>query len=196
MARAKGRSIPTDLDFRGGSDYPLHLHYMEEPGMPRAVLTQLMFEGSAEEAMNLYVSLFKGSAVQRIERYAQGEQGAEGSVKRAEFTLGGHHLSCIDSPIQHGFTFTPSMSLFVECADEAELDASFQQLSAGGGADAAGQLRVQHEVRLGPGPLRRLLAAEPGLKAPPASRYQRKPMTPGDFSCSIRLQVNRAACPC
>jgi predicted 3-demethylubiquinone-9 3-methyltransferase (glyoxalase superfamily) len=38
--------------------------------MARAVLTQLMFEGSAEEAMNLYVSLFKGSAVQRIERYA------------------------------------------------------------------------------------------------------------------------------
>src|SRR5262245_43382313 len=100
--------------------------------MPRAVLTQLMFEGAAEEAMNLYVSLFKGSAVQRIERYGPGEQGAEGSVKRAESTLGGHHLSCIDSPIKHGFTFTPSMSLFVECGDEAELDGAFQQLAPGG----------------------------------------------------------------
>ena len=30
--------------------------------MARAVLTQLMFEGAAEEAVNLYVSLFKGSA--------------------------------------------------------------------------------------------------------------------------------------
>jgi len=47
--------------------------------MPRAVLTQLMFEGSAEEAMNLSVSLFNGS-VQGLERYAPGEQGAEGSA--------------------------------------------------------------------------------------------------------------------
>jgi hypothetical protein len=30
----------------------------EESSMPRAVLTQLMLEGTAEEAMNLYVSLF------------------------------------------------------------------------------------------------------------------------------------------
>jgi predicted 3-demethylubiquinone-9 3-methyltransferase (glyoxalase superfamily) len=100
--------------------------------MARAVRTFLMFEGAAEEAMNFYVSLFKGSAVERVERYGPGERGAEGSVKRADFTLGGHPLSCIDSPIKHGFTFTPSMSLFVECADEAELDGAFQQLSAGG----------------------------------------------------------------
>jgi predicted 3-demethylubiquinone-9 3-methyltransferase (glyoxalase superfamily) len=105
---------------------------MEESGMARAILTQLMFEGAAEEAMNLYVSLIKGSAIQRIERYARGEQGAEGSVKRAEFTLGGQHLSCIDSPVKHGFTFTPSVSLFVECEGEAELDGAFQQLVAGG----------------------------------------------------------------
>jgi hypothetical protein len=62
MGRAEGTSIPTDLDFRGGSAYPFHLHDMEEPGMARDVLTRLMFEGSAEEAMNLYISLFKGSA--------------------------------------------------------------------------------------------------------------------------------------
>jgi predicted 3-demethylubiquinone-9 3-methyltransferase (glyoxalase superfamily) len=100
--------------------------------MARTVATQLMFEGSAEEAMNFYVSLFKGSEVQRIERYGPGQEGKEGSVRRAIFILGGHHLSCIDSPIHHGFTFTPSISLFVECDDEAELDGAFQKLSAGG----------------------------------------------------------------
>ena len=100
--------------------------------MARAVVTQLMFEGTAEEAMTLYVSLFKGSEITRCERYGPGEQGAEGSVKRAEFTLAGHHLACIDSSVKHGFTFTPSVSLFVECEDEAELDRAFQQLVAGG----------------------------------------------------------------
>ncbi len=100
--------------------------------MARTVATFLMFEGAAEEAMNLYVSLFNGSTIQHIERYARGEQGAEGSVKRAEFTLAGHRLACIDSPIKHGFSFTPSMSLFVECEDEAEMDAAFAKLSEGG----------------------------------------------------------------
>ena len=97
----------------------------------RTVTTQLMFEGKVEEAMSLYVSLFNGS-VQSLERYGSGEQGAEGSVKRAEFTLCGHHLSVIDSPIKHAFTFTPSASLFVECEDEAEFERAASELSAGG----------------------------------------------------------------
>ena len=100
--------------------------------MARAVATQLMFEGAAEEAMNFYVSLFKGSEVTRVERYGPGEPGPEGSVKRAEFTLDGHRLACIDSPMKHGFTFTPAASLFVDCEDEAELDAALARLSEGG----------------------------------------------------------------
>ena len=100
--------------------------------MPRGISTFLMFEGKAEEAMALYVSLFKESEITRCERYGPGEQGAEGSVKRAEFTLAGHRLACIDSPIKHGFAFTPSMSLFVECEDEPELDAALARLSEGG----------------------------------------------------------------
>ena len=43
------------------------------------VTTQLMFEGKAEEAMSLYISLFNGS-VTSIERYGPGGPGAEGSV--------------------------------------------------------------------------------------------------------------------
>ncbi len=94
-------------------------------------VTQLMFEGHAEEAMNFYVCVFKGS-VTKIERYGASEQGKEGSVKRAEFTLAGHRLACIDSPIKHAFTFTPSISIFVECKDEAEMDCAVSELSVGG----------------------------------------------------------------
>src|SRR5688572_16120458 len=39
---------------------------------------------------------------------------------------------CFDSPIKHNFTFTPAVSLFVECADEAGLDAAFARLAQGG----------------------------------------------------------------
>jgi predicted 3-demethylubiquinone-9 3-methyltransferase (glyoxalase superfamily) len=44
----------------------------------------------------------------------------------------GHDLMCMDRPIKHQFSFTPSISLFVECENEAELDESFHRLSAGG----------------------------------------------------------------
>jgi predicted 3-demethylubiquinone-9 3-methyltransferase (glyoxalase superfamily) len=101
--------------------------------MPNAVTTFLMFEGKAEEAMNFYVSLFNGSAVTKIEKYGPGEPGAEGSVKKADFTLAGHRMACIDSPAKHAFGFTPSISLFVDCEDEAELDRAFARLSVGGG---------------------------------------------------------------
>src|SRR5918999_859126 len=104
----------------------------EELTMARAVATHLMFEGTAEEAMKLYVSLFPKSEIRDIERYGPGEPGKEGSVKRADFTLGGHDLICIDSPVKHAFTFTPSASIFVDCESEAELEEVYNRLSEGG----------------------------------------------------------------
>jgi predicted 3-demethylubiquinone-9 3-methyltransferase (glyoxalase superfamily) len=91
-----------------------------------------MFDGVAEAAMNFYVSLFKGSEVRKVERYGPGEQGKEGSIKIADFTVGGQRFRCIDSPVKHAFSFTPSMSIFVDCEDEAELDEAYKELSAGG----------------------------------------------------------------
>jgi predicted 3-demethylubiquinone-9 3-methyltransferase (glyoxalase superfamily) len=99
----------------------------------KSVKPFLMFEGSAEAAMTFYVSLFPGSAIRQVERYGPGEMGAEGSVKRADFTVAGQDVMCIDSPVKHQFKFTPSVSLFVECETEAELDAAFARLSDGGG---------------------------------------------------------------
>jgi predicted 3-demethylubiquinone-9 3-methyltransferase (glyoxalase superfamily) len=100
--------------------------------MPRSVVTFLMFEGVAEEAMNFYVSLFDGGEIRHVQRWAEGEQGKPGSIKRAEFVLAGHELIAFDSPVKHAFTFTPSISLFVECATEAELERAYAQLSLGG----------------------------------------------------------------
>ena len=100
--------------------------------MARSITPFLMFEGAAEEAMRFYVSLFAHSEIQQIEHYKSGEMGPEGTVKRADFTLAGQPVICIDSPAKHAFTFTPSVSLFVECQDEAEFDAAFAQLADDG----------------------------------------------------------------
>ena len=100
--------------------------------MANKITPFLMFEGSAEKAMRFYVALFRGSEIGQVVRYGPGEPGAEGSIKLANFTLVGQNVMCIDSPIKHAFTFTPSVSLFVECETEDELDRVFGQLSKGG----------------------------------------------------------------
>ena len=96
------------------------------------VRTFLMFEGDAQAAMSLYASVFPGFRIERVERYGPGEQGAVGTVERADVDLSGHRLVVTDSPIKHEFTFTPSVSLFVDFASAGALDAAFAKLAEGG----------------------------------------------------------------
>jgi predicted 3-demethylubiquinone-9 3-methyltransferase (glyoxalase superfamily) len=91
-----------------------------------------MFEGKAEEAMNFYMSLFENSKVEHITKYGPNQGGVEGSIMHAKFTLNGQEFMCIDSAVKHQFTFTPAMSLYVDCNSEAEVDKLFSALSEGG----------------------------------------------------------------
>jgi predicted 3-demethylubiquinone-9 3-methyltransferase (glyoxalase superfamily) len=92
----------------------------------------LMFEGRAEEAMRLYVSLLPGSEVLDIERYGPGSPGKEGTVMRAMFKVAGQLVQCTDSFVHHAFTFTPSFSFFVDCESEAQLETLWKTLSESG----------------------------------------------------------------
>ncbi len=100
--------------------------------MAERITPFLMFEGKAEEAMNFYLSLFPGARVEKLEHFGPEGPGAEGSVLHAEFVLNGQQLRMFDSPVHHAFTFTPSISLFVDCASEEEIDRLFAALSEGG----------------------------------------------------------------
>ncbi|MEU6269232.1 VOC family protein [Saccharopolyspora shandongensis] len=106
---------------------------MTSPNSPR-ITTFLMFEGKAEEAMNFYTSLFEDGEILDINRYGADGPGAEGTVQLATFTILGQQFMCIDSHVSHAFTFTPSMSLFVNCRTEAELDGVYAALVEGGAA--------------------------------------------------------------
>ncbi|TMR91143.1 VOC family protein [Nonomuraea basaltis] len=98
------------------------------------ITTFLMFQnGEAEEAMNFYVSLFDEAKVVNVARFEPGEPGPEGKIKHAIFTLAGREYMCIDSDQSHGFTFTPSMSLYVGCDTEEEIDRLYAALAEGGG---------------------------------------------------------------
>jgi predicted 3-demethylubiquinone-9 3-methyltransferase (glyoxalase superfamily) len=92
----------------------------------------LMFQGNAAEAMQFYVSLFPGGSILEDLRYHPGEAGTEGSVNRASFTIGGQKFLCIDSTVKHEFTFTPSVSIFIDCESDKEIRRLFTALSHDG----------------------------------------------------------------
>lgn len=96
------------------------------------ITTFLMFDGKAEEAMSLYLSLFEDSRLLSIERYDESGPGAAGTVMHARFALNGQEFMCIDSAVKHDFTFTPAMSLFVNCGSAEELERLFERLSSDG----------------------------------------------------------------
>ena len=101
--------------------------------MPQQVTPFLMFTGDAEGAMELYTSLFDDARVLTLERWGPDGQGSEGTVQQATFSVAGQVFRCFDSPPVHDFTFTPSLSLFVDVTSEEELDRLFAGLSDGGG---------------------------------------------------------------
>jgi predicted 3-demethylubiquinone-9 3-methyltransferase (glyoxalase superfamily) len=105
----------------------------ERASAATTVSTFLMFqERDAQDAMSLYGLVFPGLRVEHVERYGADEPGPEGTVKVARVDLHGHRLMFSDSYVRHAFTFTPSVSLFVDFASADELDAAFAKLSAGG----------------------------------------------------------------
>jgi predicted 3-demethylubiquinone-9 3-methyltransferase (glyoxalase superfamily) len=88
-----------------------------------------MFTGRAEEAMRFYVSVLPEGEIVDLARYGPDEAGAEGSIKRAIFRIAGQSFMCIDSPAVHAFEFTPSVSFFLDCRSESELDGLYDRLT-------------------------------------------------------------------
>src|SRR4051812_20615614 len=85
--------------------------------------------GNAEEAMELYVSLFPDSGIETIRR------APDGTILHAHARIAGRDVTFQDSAHPgHAFTFTPAISLTVELQDTETLDAAWAALSAGGEA--------------------------------------------------------------
>jgi predicted 3-demethylubiquinone-9 3-methyltransferase (glyoxalase superfamily) len=82
-------------------------------------------DGRAREAAEWYVSLVPGSTIERVDG-----NGAGGAT--VYFALAGRDFIAFDSPVPHGFDFTPSMSVFVRCASEEEVRRLFSELAAEG----------------------------------------------------------------
>jgi predicted 3-demethylubiquinone-9 3-methyltransferase (glyoxalase superfamily) len=95
------------------------------------ILPFLMFEGRAEEAMSFYTGLFPDASVDEVNRWPEGGPNA-GKIMTARFTLAGQSIMASDSPVNHAFTFTPSVSFFINVDDLAQLEGLAAELGRDG----------------------------------------------------------------
>lgn len=90
--------------------------------------------GRAEEAINFYTSIFPNSEIKSIIKYAEGEAGGTPAlIKYGVFTLNGVEYRVSESNFNHAWSFTPGVSLFVDCDSEKEIQTLFEALSSNGG---------------------------------------------------------------
>ncbi len=97
------------------------------------VATFVMFQGNAhaQQAIDLYSELFAGFKVQQVQHYDDSNDGPL-RIRQAFIDFERQRLIFTDSPISHDFSFTPAISLFVNLANEAELERVFARLAEGG----------------------------------------------------------------
>ena len=93
----------------------------------------LWFNTQAEEATNYYVSIFRNSKVLKVNRVGAGGPMPAGTVMSTEFSLEGQTFYALNGGPM--YSFTPAISLFVNCEDQKEVDQLWSKLIADGGEE-------------------------------------------------------------
>ena len=87
----------------------------------------LWFNDNAEEAMNFYVATFKNAKILHLMK--QGD----GKVFGGSLEIEGQEFKTLNGGPQ--YSFTPAISLFVNCATQEEVDELWAKLIADGGEE-------------------------------------------------------------
>jgi predicted 3-demethylubiquinone-9 3-methyltransferase (glyoxalase superfamily) len=93
----------------------------------------LWFNGEAEDAAKLYVSLFPDASIGNVSRYGDNMPFPAGTALMVEFTVFGQRYQALNGGPQ--FTHSEAISLSISCADQAEVDHYWQALTAHGGSE-------------------------------------------------------------
>lgn len=109
----------------------------------------LWFDKNAEEAMKFYTSVFKDGKIISIQYYPEGSQeehmkGMEGNVLTGIFEIAGQRFMALDGgPL---FKFNESISFYVECDGQDEVDYFWEKLSAVPESEQCGWLKDKFGV--------------------------------------------------
>jgi predicted 3-demethylubiquinone-9 3-methyltransferase (glyoxalase superfamily) len=99
----------------------------------------LWFDGRAEEAAQLYTSIFANSRILNVSHYGEAGPGEPGSVMTVQFELEGQRFTALNGG--PNYTFTEAVSFAVSCETQEEVDHFWSALSAGGEEGPCGWLK-------------------------------------------------------
>jgi predicted 3-demethylubiquinone-9 3-methyltransferase (glyoxalase superfamily) len=99
----------------------------------------LWYENQAEQAAKFYTSIFKNSRILDVSRFGEGVPTPTGSVILVTFELEGQQLIALNGGPE--FKFNESISLFVSCETQAEVDYYWERLTEGGEEGQCGWLK-------------------------------------------------------
>ena len=91
----------------------------------------LWYVDQAEEAASLYISLFPNSETLTVARYGENMPGKAGTAMVVDFLLDGQRFQALNGGPHD--SFNDSISMVIDCRDQAEVDHYWDGLTAGGG---------------------------------------------------------------
>jgi predicted 3-demethylubiquinone-9 3-methyltransferase (glyoxalase superfamily) len=94
----------------------------------------LWFDGKAEEAMKLYTSLFPNSEITTLKHWGEGTPFPAHWVMMGSIIINGLRVHLFDAGPQ--FKFNESVSFFVSCKTQEEIDTYWNKLTSDGGAES------------------------------------------------------------
>ena len=106
--------------------------------MQKKVTTFLTYDDRAEEAIELYTSIFPGSRILGTSRYGEGAPLPAGTFMTGTFELAGQEFMALNGGPSFGFA--QGISLFVDCETQEEVDELWEKLSEGGEKGPCGWL--------------------------------------------------------
>ena len=102
--------------------------------MKKRITPCLWFDGNAEDASNLYISIFKNSKITDISRYGDAGPLPKGTVLTVAFELDGQPYTALNGGPQ--YKFTEAVSFQISCDSQDEVDHYWNGLISGGGAES------------------------------------------------------------
>ena len=102
----------------------------------------LWYDSQAEEAANFYTSIFKDSKILSVSRFGEAGPGPRGTVMSVTFQIEGQQFMALNGGTL--FTFSPAISLYVNCETQGEIDDLWQKLLAGGQEERCGWLKDKY----------------------------------------------------